>query len=211
MLSALVGRRLLLVIAAQAMASPTHASDGGDPQTTLAPCRVDGGGCLNVSGGVGHHVHATCGGVVADQRGSVDLTQSTWEHVYRDGHTILVSFHSLDAHVVQCLPEPRGSCPPPDGARRADIEGTGKVVLGNDGIEVDANIQASIVDVGTCGGSEHDFYSITIRRGLAIGQGEVVHELSGTLDCGNLKVDAPWRGSDREAGASPHMTESEGR
>jgi hypothetical protein len=161
------------------------------------PCSLTGGGCLNVAGEVGHHIQATFGGTVTAQRGSVGPAQSIWEHVYRDGHTILVSFHSLDAHVARCHPEPQGSCPPPDGATRFEFEGTGKVVLGADGAQLDANFQASVLDAGSCGGSERDFYSITIRRGLEIGQGEVVHQLSGTIDCGNPKVEAPWRGKDR--------------
>jgi len=153
---ALAGCSLLLVIAVHALASPMSASEGGDLQTTSAPCGVSGGGCLRPSGGDGSHFQATFGGVVTGQRALVDPAQCTWEHIYRDSHTILVSFHSLDAHVVHCEPEPRGSCPPPDGATRADFEGTGKVILDGNGFELDANFQASILDVGSCGGTERD-------------------------------------------------------
>jgi hypothetical protein len=158
---------------------------------------VTGGGCLKVAGGTGSHLQATFGGAATSQQGSADPAPGAWDHVYFNGRTILVSFHSLDAHVVQCRPEPHGSCPPPEGATRAEFEGPGTVVLGDDGVELDANFQASVLDVGSCGGDVRDTYSITIRRGLEIGQGEVVHELSGTIDCGNLKVVGPWRAQGR--------------
>jgi hypothetical protein len=196
-LGAVVGLALLSLIVAKATAGPTDPGEAGDPQTESSLCRVHGGGCLNVAGGVGTHIQATFGGDVARLHGDIDPTQSSWEHVYRDNRTILIRFSSLEAHVVRCRPEPHGSCPPPDGATRADFEGTGKVVLGDGGSELDANFQASVIDVGACEGSPRDAYSITIRRGLVVGQGDVVHELSGNLECGNLKVGAPWRASER--------------
>jgi len=87
------------------------------------------------------------------------------------------------------------------------------VILGGDGLELDANFQASILNVGSCGGNDRDIYSITIRRGPLVGQGEVVHELSGTIDCGNLKVDAPWRAGppDSPPGQSPRSADRSGR
>ena len=127
--SAVAGYSLLLIIAARALASPAYASVGGDPQSASAPCRLRGGGCLRPAGGDGSHLQATFGGTVARQRGPVDPAQSTWDHIYVDGRTFLINFHSTDAQVVHCQPDPHGSCPPPDGTSRAEFEGTGKVVL----------------------------------------------------------------------------------
>src|SRR4051794_18876671 len=98
-----------------------------------APCRVTGGGCLNLYQ-PGHHIQATFGGNVGSLHGSWQGYQGTpihnWEHVFRDGRTILFNFHSADAHVVRCRPEPPESCPPPGAATRVEFEGTGKFSIG---------------------------------------------------------------------------------
>jgi hypothetical protein len=162
------------------IAGAIPSSEGIALRAGSPPCHVSGGGCINVAGGIGSHLQATFGGDVDSPHGVVDSAPGGWQHVYRDSRSILVSFSSLDAHVARCRPDPNSSCPPRDGATRAEFEGTGKAVLGDSGSELDANFEASVVDVGTCEGSPRDAYSITIRRGLIIGKGDVVHELSGT-------------------------------
>ena len=175
--------------------SAIAAHAGSGPESP--PCRLSDGGRLNVAGGVGTHLQSTFSGEVGRDQDTTDPTRKVWEHFYRDSRTILVSFRSNDAHVVRCRPDPSAPCRPAVEVTRVEFEGTGTYILNADGIEIDGNFQATVVDVGSCDGAGRDAHSITIRRGLAIGQGENVHEMSGNLDCGNLKVVAPWRAVSR--------------
>ena len=160
----------------------------GDPGS---PCHLSGGGCLKPSGPPGSHLQATFGGSLGRPVADPGPLAPGWEHFYRDGRTLLVRFQSLDAHATQCRPEPKASCPPPVGASRVEFEGTGTVTLG-DGVEAAANFHAWALDVGSCGAEVRDSYSIVIRRGLVIGQGDILHQIAGDLDCGNFNVEAPW-------------------
>jgi hypothetical protein len=163
-----------------------------------APCRLTGGGCLGIPE-ANHHKQATFGGNVGSLHGPWQgphgIPANTWEHVFRDGKTILFNFHSTDAHVVRCRPERSGPCPPPDGATAIEFEGTGMFSTGPGPMEEVGNFEASIVDVGTCTPGTGDSYSIRVRRGSVVGVGEVVHEISGQIDCGNLQAHAPWQQS----------------
>jgi hypothetical protein len=41
---------------------------------------------------------------------------------------------------------------------------------------------------GACNRHTRDEYSIVVRKGLVIGQGDVVFQTSGEIDCGNLQI-----------------------
>lgn len=161
----------------------------GDPMFDVAPCRLIGGGCLNSTAADGSRRQSTFGGGLGRGAGSFDPAGSAWEHVYRANRTMLARIRSLDARIVRCLPDASSHCSEPPGNSRAEFEGTGRItLLGED--ETAGNFQAIVTDV-RCG-TERDFYSITIRRGSLIGQGEIVLEESGELGCGNLNIAAPW-------------------
>ena len=55
---------------------------------------------------------------------------------------------------------------------------------------MDGNFDAYIVDhrEGSCNPHARDEYSITVRSGLVQGQGTVVFQITGTIDCGNLQI-----------------------
>jgi len=134
------------------------------------------------------HVQATFGGTVGPQ------ADGTWEHVYRDGRTVLFRFESRDATVRLCRPDPNGACRPPGMASRAELIGTGTFTTATDSIPADGNFQVLLFDKGSCEGEARDSCSITVRRGFVIGQGEVVHSMGGDLGCGNVRIDPPWTG-----------------
>ena len=117
-------------------------------------------------------------------------TGNEWEHVYRDGRTILFNWHSHDAHVIACSVVPPGPCSPPAINTRADFVGTGKYSLGSGSREEDGNMVAYIIDhkEGACNKNNRDEYSIVVRKGLVIGEGQVVFQTSGEIDCGNLQI-----------------------
>jgi hypothetical protein len=165
-----------------------------------APCRITGGGCLKLPGATGH-MEASFGGNVGSLHGPWQdppvARANTWEHVYRDGRTILSNFQSTDAHVVSCRPERSGPCPPPGGATQVEFEGTGKFNIGAGPLDEDGNFEATVVDVGTCEPGVGDFYSIKVRRGIVQGLGEVVYEASGRISCGNIRAFAPWANAAR--------------
>jgi hypothetical protein len=144
------------------------------------PCEVSGGGCVNKPVPP-THLQATFGG---------STSTHSWEHIYRDGRTILFRFVSQDARLALCRPDP-GSCRPPGVASRAELVGTGTFTTSTDSVATVANFDVGIFDRGSCDGDARDTYSITVRRGHVLGQGEVVYTLSGDLGCGNLRIDSP--------------------
>ena len=182
--------RFVVTAICTAVLFPSPLSAQTFPRGAAAPpCQVSGGGCINVPGQPPRHVQATFGGTVSQEGG-------TWEHVYRDGRTILFSFRSVDARVSVCRPDPNGACRPPGMASRAEMTGTGTFTTATDSMLTDGNFLVELFDKGSCEGEARDSYSITVRRGLVVGQGEVVHTMAGDLACGNLRIDAPWSGSD---------------
>jgi hypothetical protein len=180
---------LILVIAAAnssaETSSPSPDSDTGAPPG--ARRYVTGGGCLNEEGGTNGRQSTFGGRADAGPVGAADA--HVWQHVDRNGRVILFNFKSEDARLVYCRPVPPRHCPSKVMDVRAEIEGTGRATLQGQGTPVDANFQATIVDVrdNTCG-PERDTYSITVRAGLLVGGGEVLFETSGEIDCGNLQV-----------------------
>jgi uncharacterized repeat protein (TIGR01451 family) len=162
---------------------------------TLIPCqpglcRLTGGGCLNEQGGHAGHKQSTFGGNASPAHDGGGPTGNEWEHVYRDGRTILFNWHSHDAHVIKCSVVPPGPCHPPAVNTRADFVGTGKYSLGAGAREEDGNMVAYIIDhkEGACNKKNRDEYSIVVRKGLVIGEGGIVFQTSGEIDCGNLQI-----------------------
>lgn len=115
-----------------------------------APCQVSGGGCLNVPGQPPRHVQATFGGTASQESGG------TWQHVYRDGRTILFQFRSQDAVVSLCRPDPNGACRPPGMASRAAMTGTGTFTTATDSVLAEGNFLVQFFDKGSCEGEERD-------------------------------------------------------
>jgi hypothetical protein len=115
---------------------------------------------------------------------------NSWEHVYRDGREILFNWHSWDAHVIGCSVVAPGPCSPKAINTRADFVGTGKYSVGSGGREEDGNQVAYVIDhkEGNCNKDTRDEYSITVRKGLTIGEGDIVFEAHGFIDCGNLQI-----------------------
>jgi uncharacterized repeat protein (TIGR01451 family) len=153
-------------------------------------CRLTGGGCLNEDGGNRGHKQSTFGGNSSPAHDGGGPTGNSWEHVYRDGKTILFNWHSWDAHVIACSVVPPGPCSPHANNTRADFVGTGKYSIGAGGRSEDGNQVAYIIDhkEGACNKSNRDEYGIIVRKGLVIGQGEIVFQTSGEIDCGNLQI-----------------------
>jgi hypothetical protein len=110
--------------------------------------------------------------------------------VVRDGREITFNFHSHDAHITDCSIVPPGPCSPQANNTRADFEGTGTYSLGAGSRTEDANFTAYIIDhkEGACNKNVSDVYSITVRKGLVQGQGDVVFTITGDIDCGNLQI-----------------------
>jgi hypothetical protein len=68
----------------------------------------------------------------------------------------------------------------PDPAGRLEFEGTGRFTTTAGSAEEPANFAGSVYDGGPCDtGAREDTYSITVRRGSVIGQGEIVYEVPG--------------------------------
>ena len=177
--------RVTLPLAFFAAFVPVAGSAGtSEMSLETVSCEVRGGGCLKALSP--SHLLATFGGTV----GTGSAPQ--WEHVYYDGRTILFRLRSEDVHVASCRPDPNGPCKPPGVASRAELVGIGTFTTATDTIAAPANFQVEVFDPDPCNGDERDTYSITVRRGLVAGQGEIVHSISGSLDCGNLTIDAPW-------------------
>jgi hypothetical protein len=115
--------------------------------------------------------------------------------VYRDGRQILFNWHSHDAHVIACYDEPQpGPCHPPAVNVKADFVGTGLYSdyrLGSSGQrDQPGNMVAYIIDhrEGSCNRNDRDEYSIIVRTGTVIGEGTIVFQTSGEIDCGNLQI-----------------------
>ena len=153
-------------------------------------CRITGGGCLNEKGGRAGHKQNTFGGNVSPAHTGGGPTGNEWEHVLRDGRTVLFNFHSHDAHITLCDVVPPGPCSPDAINTRAFFEGTGTYSLGAGSRTQDANFSAWIIDhkEGSCNRSNRDEYSITVRKGLVQGSGDVVFTITGEIDCGNLQI-----------------------
>jgi len=168
--------------------STAHADT--DIQCIGTLCRLTGGGCLNEQGGHAGHKQSTFGGNSSPLHEGGGPTGNEWEHVYRDGRTILFNWHSHDAHVIACSVVPPGPCSPQAINTRADFVGTGKYSLGSGSREEDGNMVAYIIDhkEGACNKNNRDEYSIVVRKGLEIGLGDIVFQTTGEIDCGNLQI-----------------------
>ncbi|MGH7725460.1 MAG: FlgD immunoglobulin-like domain containing protein [Candidatus Eiseniibacteriota bacterium] len=153
-------------------------------------CRLTGGGCLNEDGDNRGHKQSTFGGNSSPFHEGGGPTGNEWQHVYRDGRTILFNWHSHDAHVIRCTVVEPGPCHPPAVNTRADFVGTGQYSLGAGSRTEDGNMVAYIIDhrEGSCNRNTRDEYSIIVRTGLEIGAGEIVFQTSGEIDCGNLQI-----------------------
>jgi hypothetical protein len=153
------------------------------------PSSLSGGGCLNLPGPPERHIQATFGGnAMLDQPGA--SSGSSWEHVLRDGRIIVFRFASRDARLVRVRREASPTCTPPSAMTRGILEWTGRFSTSSGEVDEEGNFEVTILDVGSCDSRDH--YAIRVRRGLVIGQGEIVYEISGELDCGQLRIDAPW-------------------
>jgi len=173
-----------------AEARASNSADTHIPCPQPGLCRLTGGGCLNEDGGHSGHKQSTFGGNSSPEHTGGGPTGNEWEHVYRDGRTILFNWHSHDAHVIQCSVVPPGPCHPAAENTKADFVGTGKYSLGAGSREEDGNMVAYIIDhkEGACNKNNRDEYSIVVRQGLVIGEGLVVFQTSGEIDCGNLQI-----------------------
>ena len=179
-----------------AFCGDAEARDEFEITTPINPClqagiyRLTGGGCLNEEGNQRGHKQSTFGGNSSPAHEGGGPTGNEWTHVYRDGRTILFNWHSHDAHVIQCTGVEPGPCSPQAENTRADFVGTGQYSLGAGSRTEDGNMVAYIIDhrEGSCNRNQRDEYSIVIRTGLVIGQGDIVFETSGEIDCGNLQI-----------------------
>lgn len=173
-----------------------HAEDSVTTPINPCPkpglCRLTGGGCMNDDPDTGNRSHKqnSFGGNSSPEHDGGGPSGNSWEHVLRDGKTILFNWHSWDAHVIACSVVPPGPCSPKAINTRADFVGTGKYSIGSGGREEDGNMVAYIVDhkEGSCNKGTRDEYFITVRKGLVIGQGEIVFDRGGFIDCGNLQI-----------------------
>lgn len=127
--------------------------------------------------------------------GNVGPSGSEWAHLERDGRTILLTWRSKDAHTTSCSTVPPGPCAKASNAR-ADFVGTGRYVIGR-GTEQYGNMVACVIDRrdASCISGRRDGYSIVVRTGQVIGQGQVVFSCAGDLNSGDMLVD----------GAASHM------
>jgi uncharacterized repeat protein (TIGR01451 family) len=173
-----------------------QASDSDEVTTPINPCvetgicRLTGGGCLNEDGGNRGQKQSTFGGNSSPAHEGGGPTGNEWQHVYRDGREILFNWHSHDAHVIECSVVDPGPCHPSAVNTRADFVGTGQYSLGSGSRTEDGNMVAYIIDhrEGSCNRNDRDEYSIIVRTGLVIGQGDIVFQTSGEIDCGNLQI-----------------------
>jgi hypothetical protein len=155
-------------------------------------CRLTGGGCMNDDPDTGNKgkKQNTFGGNSSPLHDGGGPSGNSWEHVYRDGREIKFNWHSWDAHVTGCSVVPPGPCSPKAINTRADFVGTGKYSVGSGGREEDGNQVAYVIDhkEGNCNKDTRDEYSIVVRKGLVIGEGDVVFQATGFIDCGNLQI-----------------------
>ncbi len=173
-----------------------EVTDDASATTAILPCvqqglcRLTGGGCLNEDGDNRGKKQSTFGGNSSPFHEGGGPTGNSWQHVYRDGRTILFNWHSWDAYVTQCSVVGTGPCSPQAENTRADFQGTGKYSVGAGGREEAGNMVAYIIDhrEGACNRNTRDEYYITVRTGLVIGQGTIVFQTGGEIDCGNLQI-----------------------
>jgi len=153
-------------------------------------CRLTGGGCLNEDGDNRGKKQSTFGGNSSPFHEGGGPTGNSWEHVLRDGKTILFNWHSWDAYVTRCSVIEPGPCHPAAENTKAEFQGTGKYSLGAGSREAAGNMVAYIIDhkEGACNRNNRDEYYITVRTGLVIGEGEIVFQTGGEIDCGNLQI-----------------------
>ncbi|MEO6029057.1 MAG: FlgD immunoglobulin-like domain containing protein [Candidatus Binatia bacterium] len=155
-------------------------------------CRLTGGGCMNDNPDTGNrgHKQSTFGGNASPLINGKGVTGNEWQHVYRDGRTILFNWHSHDAHVIQCSVVGVGPCSPNATNTKADFVGTGMYSIGSGGRDQEGNMVAYIIDhrEGSCNKGTRDEYSIIVRTGLVIGEGTIVFQATGSIDCGNLQI-----------------------
>ncbi len=153
-------------------------------------CRLTGGGCLNEDGDNRGRKQSTFGGNSSPFHEGGGPTGNSWQHVYRDGKTILFNWHSWDAYVTRCTVVGSGPCSPQAENTKAEFQGTGKFSRGPGSREEAGNMKAYIIDhrEGACNRNSRDEYWIQVREGVVIGEGAIVFETSGEIDCGNLQI-----------------------
>jgi len=184
------------VVVSTSCGSGEPATDEATVTTAIIPCpdnglcRLTGGGCLNEDGDNRGKKQSTFGGNSSPFHEGGGPTGNSWEHVLRDGKTILFNWHSWDAYVTQCSVVGSGPCHPQAENTRADFQGTGKYSLGAGSREEAGNMVAYIIDhrEGACNRNDRDEYYITVRKGLVIGEGDIVFQTGGEIDCGNLQI-----------------------
>ena len=145
------------------------------PTAALAApkCGVFGTACLHVVDAGGTRLEAF-GGTVEGKNG-------TWDHSFTvEGRTQLMA-HATKARVSKCTTT-KDACP----VTTVEFNGIVELKLGSDPA-TKGNFIATVVDHADCD-SLPDTYSIVIRSGPWIGKGEVVHEASGKMECGGLRV-----------------------
>lgn len=117
--------------------------------------------------------------------GSVEGKNGTWDHSFTvEGQTMLMA-HCTKARVSKCTMPKKGEC----GPTTVTFNGTCDLKLGGDPT-IKGNFIATVVDHPACD-SLPDTYSIVIRNNPYIGKGEIVHEASGVMECGGLRVSPP--------------------
>jgi uncharacterized repeat protein (TIGR01451 family) len=158
-------------------------------------CRLTGGGCLNENGDQRSHKQHTFGGNVSPcPTGPPGPTGDSWEHVVRNGRTILFNFHSWEPCITACSVVEPGPCSPHGTITRADFEGPGRYSLGPGSRERDATFTAYIIDhrEGGCNRDDRDEYAITVRDAET---NLIVFQFAEQeIDCGNLQIHETPRG-----------------
>ena len=100
--------------------------------------------------------------------------------IHVEGKTQLMA-HATKARVSKCTTS-KGACPV------TTVEFNGICDLQLSGVPATkGNFIATVVDHAECD-SLPDTYSIVIRSGPWIGKGDIVHEASGPMECGGLRV-----------------------
>jgi len=137
-------------------------------------CGVFGTACL--------HLMDSGGGTRLEAfEGSVEGKNGTWDHSFTvEGRTQLMA-HATKARVSKCTTS-KDACP----VTTIEFNGICDLKLGGDP-SIKGNFIATVVDHAACD-SLPDTYSIVIRSGPWIGKGEIVHEASGPMECGGLRV-----------------------
>ena len=151
----------------------------GNAAFAAPKCGVFGTACL--------HLEDSGGGTRLETfEGSVEGKNGTWDHSFSiDGRTQLMA-HATKARVSRCTTT-KAACP----VTTVEFNGICELKLGGDPAGK-GNFVATVVDHAECD-SLPDTYSITIRSGPWIGKGEVVHEASGPMECGGLRVSPPQK------------------